>query len=208
MTTQRKQTLDILVDGKRKRLRGVTKYTTCDDVIKMVIKKTIQPHGEKPMYAVFESFNGEERQLSKKDRIIKVLRSWGSDSEKIVISVRRNDDVKNKMTIIKDKKKRLTGLRTKAFTNISSQKTSFLSNGCTLELTNSSDISNQRLTSSYETPRSVDHDKLTGIKRKFEVDNKQSVFRRILTNVLKRRKVSKDETKRKVNFKKSVLLIM
>ena len=205
MATKRKQTLDILIDGKRKRLRGVTKYTICDDVIKMVIKKTIQPHAEKPMFAVFESFNGKERQLSRKDRIIKVLRSWGSDSEKIVISVRRIDDVKNKMTAIKDKKKRLTGLRTKAFTDISRQKVSFLSNGCSLDLTNSSDISNQRLTSSYETPRSVDHDKVTRIKRKFEVDNKQSVFRRIFTNVLKRRKVCNDEMKRKVNLKKSAL---
>ena len=206
MVTQRKQTLDILVDGKRKRLRGVTKYTTCDDVIKMVIKKTIQPHAEKPMFAVFESFNGKERQLSRKDRIIKVLRSWGSDSKKIVISVRRIADIKNKMTTIKDKKKRLNGLRTKAFTNISRQKVSFLSNGCSLDLTNASDISKKRLASSSETLRSVDHDKVTGIiKQKFEVDNKQSVFRRIFTNVLKRRKVSKDEMKRKVNLKKSVL---
>ena len=204
MATQRKQTLDILVDGKRKRLRGVTKYTTCDDVIKMVIKKTIQPHAEKPMFAVFGSFNGKERQLSRKDRIIKVLRSWGSDSEKIVISVRRTDDVKNKMATIKDKQKRLNGLRTKAFTNISRQKVSFLSNGCSLDLTNSSDISKKRLTSSSET-RSVDHDKVTGIKRKFEVDNKQSVFRWIFTNVLKRRKVCNGEMKRKVNLKKSVL---
>ena len=205
MAIQRKQTLDILVDGKRKRLRGVTKYTTCGDVIKMVTKKTVQPHTETPMFAVFESFNGKERQLSTKDRIIKVLRSWGSDSEKIVISIRGVDDVKSKMAVLNDKRKRLIGLRTKAFTDISRQRTTFSSNCSSLELTNISNKAKQYLSISTQTTCHVQDKKRTGTKRKCEAGDKESVFRRIFNNVLKRRKVSKDETKRKVDVQKSVL---
>ena len=205
MAIQRKQTLDILIDGKRKRLRGVTKYTTCGDVIKMVTNKTVEPQTETPMFAVFESFNGKDRQLSTKDRIIKVLRSWGSDSEKIVISIRRVDDVKSKMAVLNDKRKRLIGLRTKAFTDISRQRTTFSSNSSSLELTNISNKTKQYLSISTQTTCHVQDKKRTGTKRKCEAGDKESVFRRIFNNVLKRRKVSKDETKRKVNVQKSVL---
>ena len=205
MAIQRKQTLDILIDGKRKRLRGVTKYTTCGDVIKMVTNKTVEPQTETPMFAVFESFNGKDRQLSSKDRIIKVLRSWGSDSEKIVISIRRVDDVKSKMAVLNDKRKRLIGLRTKAFTDISRQRTTFSSNSSSLELTNISNKTKQYLSISTQTTCHVQDKKRIGTKRKCEAGDKESVFRRIFNNVLKRRKVSKDETKRNVDVQKSVL---
>ena len=206
MATQRKQMIDVLVDDKRKRLRGVTKYTTCDDVIKMVIKKTVQSPAEAPVFAVFESFNGKERQLSRKDRILKVLRSWGSDSENIGISVRRVDDAKSKMGMIKDKKKRLSRPRTKAFYDMSGGKATFTSTVCSLDFANSSDVSKQCLTTSADTNYSVNHKKkFTGITRKFETDSKQSVFRKIFTNVLKRKKINKEELKRKVKLQKSIL---
>ena len=169
----------------------------------MVIKKTIQSRTEASVFAVFESFNGKERQLSRKDRILKVLRSWGSDSEKIGISVRRTciDDVKNKTATIKDKKKHLSWLRTQTFHDFSRQKDKFTRDIGSLDFTNTSKVSKTVADSNRS---SYHKQKFTEITRKYEATNKQSVFRKIFTSVLKK-KTSKDELKRKVKLQKSVL---
>lgn len=205
METPRKQTINILVNGKKKRLRGVTRYTTCDDVIKMVVKKTAQRPAEvPPAFAVFERFNGTERQLSRKDRILKVVRSWGSDAGKVEICVRNIDDVRTKMATIKNKKKRLIGLskQMKNKTVVENEDTDY-----SIDLTNSYKFSKHILDNSEENDDQFtrNESKFSGSKQKVDLNNKKSVFRRIFTNVLKRKTKSKDELKRKVKQQKCVV---
>ncbi|KAH3870741.1 hypothetical protein DPMN_033931 [Dreissena polymorpha] len=64
-------------------IKGVTKYTTCADVIKMVLRKLDgeETNDGTEAYGIFESSRGIERPLPAKSRLLKVMRSWGMDND-------------------------------------------------------------------------------------------------------------------------------
>ena len=76
------------IDGKAKIVKSVTKYTTCNDVISK-LPTTGQP------LAVFQSVNGEEKELAGKAKLLKVWRSHGS-SKKVVFIVKASEGVKER----------------------------------------------------------------------------------------------------------------
>lgn len=63
-------------------IKGVTKYTTCTDVIKMVLRKMDdgKENGGPEAFGIYESSRGIERLLPGKSRLLKVVRSWGMDN--------------------------------------------------------------------------------------------------------------------------------
>lgn len=82
--TKRKYTeVPLKLDGNLKYVKGVSKYTTCGDVIKMVLKKTDsgKENGTSDAFGIYESSRGIERLLPAKSRVLKVMRSWGMDDE-------------------------------------------------------------------------------------------------------------------------------
>lgn len=62
-------------------VKGVTKYTTCSDVIKMILRKLddVKENGGPEAFGIYESSRGIERLLPGKSRLLKVMRSWGMD---------------------------------------------------------------------------------------------------------------------------------
>ena len=71
------------VDGKLKTIKGVTKYTTCGEVLKMILQRDILSKHRTTMtsYGIFESSRGIERLLPGKSRVLKIMRTWGSATD-------------------------------------------------------------------------------------------------------------------------------
>ena len=102
---------DIIVqfNGQAACLPGLTRFTTCDDVIEMVLFG----RGENShSYGIFESFCGVERQLNGRDSILKVIRSWVSDL-KFVLVVRKTDTITSKLVKISKARRQLEKMRCK-----------------------------------------------------------------------------------------------
>ena len=116
MATQKKHTICILLEGKKRKLTGVTKYTTCDDIVRRISQRTTERRlHEVSQLGVYGRVDGIERLLSRKDSLLKILRSWGSDVNKIDIVVKRVSDVKSKMVNISKQRKRLRQMRSDIF---------------------------------------------------------------------------------------------
>ncbi|XP_052797595.1 uncharacterized protein LOC128229817 [Mya arenaria] len=64
-------------------IKGVTKYTTCGDIVKMVLRKLEdgKEQADSHAYGIFESSRGIERPIPTKSRLLKVMRSWGMDNQ-------------------------------------------------------------------------------------------------------------------------------
>ena len=73
----------MMIEGNLKYVKGVSKYTTCGDVIKMILKKTdeCKENGTPEAFGIYESSRGIERLLPAKSRVLKVMRSWGMDAD-------------------------------------------------------------------------------------------------------------------------------
>ena len=80
--------IPIVIDGQAKILKSVTKFTTCNDVINKV-PKTGSP------VAVFQTINGEEKELKGKTKLLKIWRSHGS-SKKSVFTVKQSEGGKSR----------------------------------------------------------------------------------------------------------------
>ena len=80
--------IPIVIDGKSKILKSVTKSTTCDDVISKLPKTGV------PL-AVFETTNGEVKELKGKTKMLKIWRSRGS-SKKTVFVVKQSEGGKTR----------------------------------------------------------------------------------------------------------------
>ena len=70
--------IPIVIDGKEKILKSVTKFTTCDDVINK-LPKTGAP------LAVFQTENGEVKELKGNTKLLKSWRSHGSSNKSMFI---------------------------------------------------------------------------------------------------------------------------
>ena len=79
---RRRKVKDIVlkIGDRNKTVQGVTEQTTCCDVIKIVLRKMENAKENAYSYAVFECGNDSERMLSDKTKVLKTMRSWGSDN--------------------------------------------------------------------------------------------------------------------------------
>ena len=200
MGIHRKQTINIYFDGKRRKLRGVTKYTTCDDIIKKMTRISAEAKSDTVTFGVFESVDGVERLLSRKDNVLRVLRSWGSDASKVDIAVRRFSDVRSKVTKISDKKKRLRRLRIELLDAGQDPNEAFIDTYETCRFQSSSTFncsnsSRQYLVADNKVSR-CHKQSFSELKRQNDDDVKRSIFRRLFSSILKK-KTSKINEKNK-----------
>ena len=70
------------IGDKHKIVKGVTKNTTCGDVIKMALRKLNNVKDKSHSYVMFECGNGSKRILSDKTRVLKTMRSWGTENSR------------------------------------------------------------------------------------------------------------------------------
>ena len=97
---------DLLVNlnGQTMCVKGVTRYTTCDDVIEMVFYNTSK---SLESYAIFESSCGVERMLYGKERILKIVRSWGVEQNSFTLVLRELDNIKYNMATLSKARRKL-----------------------------------------------------------------------------------------------------
>ena len=80
--------IPLVIDGKVKIVKSVTKFTTCHDVISK-LPKTRFP------LAIFRTTNGVEKELSAKTKVLKIWRSHGS-SKKAMFEVKQSEGGKTR----------------------------------------------------------------------------------------------------------------
>ena len=105
-----KRSIIIDCSGQNMCIQGVTRYTTCDDVIEMLFYKSPKS-GESDSYALFESSYGVERLLNGKESILKVIRSWGAEKNSFTLLLRKVDDIKSSMATFSQARRKLRKIR-------------------------------------------------------------------------------------------------
>ncbi|XP_045176400.2 uncharacterized protein LOC123536949 [Mercenaria mercenaria] len=101
--------IPLKVDGSIRYVRGATKYTTCGDVIKMVLKKTGVKKEYRHLFAIYEVSFDAEKALPCKSRIVKVVESWRGEPNKLVL--RKSEPL---TPVLLDEKKHKWNLKTKS----------------------------------------------------------------------------------------------
>ena len=96
------------VNGQNMLIKGVTRYTTCDDAIEIVFYN--YPVNT-DFYALFESSFGVERMLYGKESVLKVVRSWGAAQNNFTLLIRKVDNVKSKMATVSQARRKLRKIR-------------------------------------------------------------------------------------------------
>ena len=71
--------IELKIGGRNKTVQAITEHTTCADIVKMVLRKTDTGKENAYAYAIFETCNKSERMLSEKTKLLKTMRSWGTD---------------------------------------------------------------------------------------------------------------------------------
>ena len=102
------RSLIVIVNGQRKCIEGVTRYTTCDDVIEMVFYNCPV---DTDSYALFESSYGVERMLYGKESVLKVVRSWSADRNSFKLLARKVNNVKFNMATVSQARRKLHKIR-------------------------------------------------------------------------------------------------
>ncbi|XP_060556374.1 uncharacterized protein LOC132717025 [Ruditapes philippinarum] len=77
--------IPLKVDGSIRYVKGATKYTTCADVIKMVLKKTGIKKEYRHLFAIYEVSLNTEKPLPCKSRIVKVIQAWRGEPNRLVL---------------------------------------------------------------------------------------------------------------------------
>ncbi|KAL4225340.1 Ras association (RalGDS AF-6) domain (N-terminal) member [Mactra antiquata] len=94
--------IPLKVDGVTRYVKGVTKYTTCGDVIKMVLKKTGIKKEYRHLFAIYEVSRDTEKALPCKTRILKEFKAWRGQQKWFVL---RKSDPLTPLTLTEKTKK-------------------------------------------------------------------------------------------------------
>ena len=84
--------IPVWVKGTQKWVTGLTKRTTCDDVIYALLYQDGLQHRTSE-YAIFEKWREVERPLQGRTKIVKVWRTWGAEQSNVHLSMRRIDEL-------------------------------------------------------------------------------------------------------------------
>ena len=101
---------DLLINlnGQTLCVKGVTRHTTCDDVIEMVFYNTSK---SVESYAIFESSRGVERMLYGKESVLKIVRSWGVEQNSFTLVLRELDNIRSNMATLSKARRKLRKMR-------------------------------------------------------------------------------------------------
>ena len=87
--------LPVWIGGCQKWVTGLTRRTTCDDIIYALLAHDQNPHDPLDVgsCAIYERWRDVERPLRGRTKILKVWRAWGADRHSVKFSVRKVTDV-------------------------------------------------------------------------------------------------------------------
>ena len=86
--------IPVWVNGSEKWVTGVSKRTTCDDVIYALLCHVKRHRHDEPDvrdYGLYEGWMGVERPLQGRTKILKVWRAWGENSNAVTFTVRQHE---------------------------------------------------------------------------------------------------------------------
>ena len=89
-----RQEVPVYFDGKVLLVKNVTKYTTCSDVVHMLMLKSGISIERISSYTLFEVTGDLQRMLQGRTRIIKTLRSWGCEKDSFRFVLRNTEEDK------------------------------------------------------------------------------------------------------------------
>ena len=96
--------IPIGVGGITRWMQGLTKLTTCDDIVYSLLYSMANPSQGDPgaivdNYGLFESYGDQERKLSGRTKILRVWYSWGSECNHVRYSLRKVRDDYDQTTL-------------------------------------------------------------------------------------------------------------
>ena len=84
-------TITIIYNSDARRVSGITRTTTCDDVINVLLRNTGSNEKENAFsFAIFESVGGIERLLPRHTRLLQLQNSWGHEIENVKFVLRKS----------------------------------------------------------------------------------------------------------------------
>ncbi|XP_065343938.1 ras association domain-containing protein 10-like isoform X2 [Cloeon dipterum] len=93
MTTTQPAEIPIWVNGAQRWISGIGRKTTCDDVIRVLLRSegchTEAKDKEDKHYAIVERWKKVERPLDGRSRILKVWTAWGDEQEAVRLTLKR-----------------------------------------------------------------------------------------------------------------------
>ena len=103
MKSEQQMAINVNVDGLIKTVPGVTKTTTCNDVIKSLTEAA--GVGGCCELGIFESSCGIDRLIPGRTKILKVIRGWGTGSGQFGLVLRQVDPVQTTTSFFNLRKK-------------------------------------------------------------------------------------------------------
>ena len=86
--------ISLTIYGLKKTIKGLSESTTCDDVIETVFDTLAISIVYASSFGIFESSLRAERFLPGRTRVLKLIRSWGTDNDKFELIMKRVDNIK------------------------------------------------------------------------------------------------------------------
>ena len=94
MDKSRMLEIPVWVDNTQKWLSGLSKRTTCDDIIYAILYNENRHETDNTdSYAIFERWKGVEKALQGRTKILRVWRNWASEQANVRFVMRRIDDI-------------------------------------------------------------------------------------------------------------------
>ena len=86
--------IPVTVGGTTRWMQGLTKLTTCDDIVYSLLVSIANPAEGDPgsvvdNYGLFETYGDQERKLSGRAKVLRVWSSWGAESSRVRFSLRK-----------------------------------------------------------------------------------------------------------------------
>lgn len=85
--------IPVWVEGTQKWVTGLTKRTTCDDVIyALLYQEGKHDHDSTDNYTMYERWRDVERPLQGRTKIIKIWRAWGAEQYNVQLTMKHNQE--------------------------------------------------------------------------------------------------------------------
>ena len=85
--------IPVWVNGTPKWVTGLTKRTTCDDIIyALLYNDGKQDHDSTDRYTIYERWRDVERPLQARTKILKIWRAWGAEQCNVQLTMKNNNE--------------------------------------------------------------------------------------------------------------------
>ncbi|XP_070556544.1 ras association domain-containing protein 10-like isoform X2 [Ptychodera flava] len=87
--------LTIWIEGREKRVSGLSKKTTCSDILKTLLRTKNYDQDEMQNFTIYERWGDCERPLSPRTKIYKIWKAWGNEQPNVKFTLRKTRSSKH-----------------------------------------------------------------------------------------------------------------